>query len=314
MNKIKKFKCILIIFIIALSSFFILKKDNSENINLRIGLLPEMPYSENLIETFAKTFEKNYSNVKISIEILDYSSPFVFKNLKNYPDIIMVSYSTFIPLANRNILLPLNLTPYEKEIHNSKFIDIFNIKNNIYAIPLVENRSFLLYNKDMTNEIQLIFPTDIKNFYNLLVSLKYNNKNLLAPLVTSRNLDYLDDEKTEKMAKELEDLELYKIIHKMYKKNLFSSTNKNPLELFLNKEAALIPILNAKNLNIIKEMEFPFNYGINFFPLSDSKHLNTGLAVNRNSKNKKIALKFIKEVTSPFSEENYIQNKYKSNL
>ncbi|MGX6592259.1 ABC transporter substrate-binding protein (plasmid) [Cetobacterium ceti] len=314
MNKIKKFKFIFIIFIIALSCFFILKKDHTENIQLKVGLLPEMPYSENLIENFAKNFEEEYSNVKVSIEILDYSSPFVFKNLNNYPDIIMVSYSTFIPLVNRNILLPLNLTPYEKEIHKSKFIDIFNIKNNTYAIPLIENRSFLLYNKDMTNQIQLMFPTDIETFYNLLVKLKKNNKNLLAPLVTSRNLDYLNDEKTEQMAKELGDLKLYKVIYKMYKENLFYSTDKNPLDLFLKKEAALIPILNAKNLNIIKDIEFPFNYGINFFPLSDSKHLNTGLAVNKNSKNKKIALKFIKEITSPFPKENYNQNKYKSNL
>lgn len=314
----KKFIFIATFFLIIAVSYTTFSLINQpKNNTITIGILPSLPSEEINIKEFTEYFMKKNPDVNIIVQVLDYENPHAPKPLQHYPDIIMVSYSSFKYLKEENLLLPLSLEKYNIQKFRLKDLNTFSSNNKIYALPYLKQEHSVVYNRDIVRKFSDRFPKSLAELYYLLDNI--NNakstlpelENLKFPFLTKKNIDYLNKKPLTAIKPTEEEEIILEYFKNMHINKLLVGNEKNYIEDFINKRTVFISINDPKDLEQLKKAKLDFDYGVNKIPFTNEGYLKIGFAINKNTKNKKLCMNFLKLITIPLKSNDFLLDKTK---
>lgn len=302
--------------------------------------IPKLTYSTwgshsemSIIKPLIKEFEQK-NNVKIKLIHIPqnyFQKLHILFASKQAPDVLFIN-NYYLPLYAKAGLLE-NLEKYFslKELENTFFQNTLNsmkFENTLYGLPRDVSNLVIFYNQDMFKRKKIPYPTKNWNYQDLLklakqltdddtLGIGFEEKPIFWEPILWSNGGELFNKKGEFTLNQKESLDALKyyidlrINHKVAPSKTESS-NRTMAQLFLNEKIAM----HISGRWLVPKYRAEANFNWDIIPLPNGKKGSiagsdtSGWAISKSSKNKDLAINFIKYMSSYES----IQNISKSGL
>lgn len=328
----KKYLTVIMTFIIVISCIGCNKQNNKEKnqvLKKEINICTDMEDEDTI---FLLNYMKNQyenKNPKYKVNINNISNLKEIKSClnKNKSDLVITNRNNMIRLAKQGFIddITKNVEDYKIKERYYDIITYYGMYgNSVYGLGMLPFSIEIVYNKDVAKKMNISYPKDLNEFYNLLKDI--NRRNINVPVILPEevglydllfstifnNLYFTPDldqyydspDKYYGISKNIQDV--FQFTNLLYKNNIikpdiFRRTSLNEIKE-MDCEKVPIMILTYGN-NKIKKSQKLSNYEVMNFSNKSFKNpviVKPIICVNNQSKDKNQVLDFLKFI---FDEE-----------